>query len=183
MPLSIPRPGAGEHAPYAITYVNATAAALAARGSEDVIALLAAQPAEWRALLDGVDPSRAGHRYAPGKWTLAESLVHVADTERVFAYRLLRIARGDRTPLPGFEQDDWVPESRADRRTLADILDELDAVRAATLALVRSLDDAAVAQNGISSNHPVTARALIWMLAGHMAHHLVLTRNTYLATA
>ncbi|MBY0491766.1 MAG: DinB family protein [Gemmatimonadaceae bacterium] len=183
MALSIPRPGAGEHAPYAITYVNATAAALAARGTDDVVALLAAQPAEWRALLGAADPSLGTYRYAPGKWTLAESLVHVADTERVFAYRLLRIARGDRTPLPGFEQDDWVPESRAERRSLADVLNEIEAVRAATLALVRSLDDTAVAQSGISSNHPVTARALIWMLAGHMAHHLTLTREKYLAGA
>lgn len=181
MPLSIPRPGAGEHAPYAITYVNATAAALAARRSDDVIALLAAQPAEWRALLGAVDPALAAYRYAPGKWTLAESLVHVADTERVFADRLLRIGRGDGTPLAGFEQDEWVPESRANRRTLADILDEIDAVRAATMALIRSFDEPAVAKSGISSNHHVTARALVWMLAGHMAHHLTLTREKYLA--
>jgi hypothetical protein len=112
---------------------------------------------------------------------LAESLVHVADTERVFAYRLLRIARGDSTPLAGFEQDDWVPESRASSRSLADILEELDAVRAATLCLVRSLDDTAVARQGVSSNHVVSARALVWMLAGHMAHHLTLTREKYLS--
>jgi hypothetical protein len=181
MSLRISRPGAEEHAPYAITYVNATAAALTARGSDDVVALLAAQPAEWRALLDHANPDLAFQAYAPGKWTLAESLVHVADTERVFAYRLLRIARGDSTPLAGFEQDDWVPESRASSRSLADILEELDAVRAATLCLVRSLDDTAVARQGVSSNHVVSARALVWMLAGHMAHHLTLTREKYLS--
>lgn len=181
MSLRIPRPGADEHAPYAITYINATAAALTRRGSDDVIALLAAQPDEWRALLGDVNPDRVFHAYAPGKWTLGESLVHVADTERVFSYRLLRIARGDQTPLPGFEQDDWVPESRAAQRTLADIVDEIVAVRAATMALVRSLDEIAIARQGVSSNHVVSARALVWMLAGHMAHHLTLTREKYLA--
>jgi hypothetical protein len=181
MSLRIPRPGAEEHAPYAITYINATAAALGARGSDDLIALLAAQAGEWRALLGSVNPDIAFHAYAPGKWTLAESLIHVADTERVFSYRLLRIARGDSTPLAGFEQDEWVPESRAAQRSLADILDEIEAIRAATLCLVRSLDETAIARQGVSSNHVVSARALAWMIAGHMAHHLTLTRDKYLS--
>lgn len=181
MTLSIPRPAADEHAPFAATYIAATAAALAARGDDDVVALMASQPAAFHALLDGVDASMAASAYAPGKWTLAESLVHVSDTERVFAYRLLRIARGGGTPLPGFDQDAWVPESRASTRSLADVLAELDAVRGATMALLRSLDAAALTRRGTASNHPVTARALVWMLAGHMAHHLDLTRTRYLA--
>lgn len=179
-PMPIHRPEPTEHAPYAITYIDATAAALAARGSDDVRALLEAQALEWQSLLAGVAESRAAHAYAPGKWTLAEQLVHVTDTERVFSYRLLRVARGDRTPLPGFEQDDWVPESRAARRSLADILSEMLAVRMATLALVRSLDEVAITRQGIASGQEVTARALVWMIAGHMAHHLTLTREKYL---
>lgn len=181
MSLSIARPDAGEHAPYFAKYIDAAAAELAAGKGNDIIALLAAQTAEWRALIGSADPALASHRYAPGKWTLAESLVHVADTERVFSYRLLRIARGDATPLAGFEQDDWVPESRADRRSLSDILAEIEAVRAATLILVRSLDDTAVSRMGVASNNPVSARSLVWMLAGHMAHHLTITRERYLA--
>jgi hypothetical protein len=128
-----------------------------------------------------VPEAKASHAYAPGKWTLGESLVHVSDTERVFSYRLLRIARGDRTPLPGFEQDDWVPTSRAGRRSLADVLGEMYAVRAATLALVRSLDEEAINESGMASGKDVTARALVWMIAGHMQHHFVLTRDRYLA--
>lgn len=178
--MRIDRPAEGECAPYFEKYIAAAAASITAGGHADVHALLAAQPAEWHALLDAVPDSLGQYAYAPGKWTLAESLVHVSDTERVFAYRLLRIARGDRTPLPGFEQDDWVPESRANRRSLRDVLAELDAVRAATLTLVASLDEAAVAQTGTASGREVTARALVWMIAGHQAHHLDITRQHYL---
>ena len=182
MTLLIPRPGAGEHSPFALTYIEATAQALAERGSRDVVALLAEQPAEWRAMLAGASPSLAAHAYAPGKWTLAESIVHVSDTERVFAYRLMRVARADQTPLPGFEQDDWVPESRATRRSLDDVLSELEASRTSTLALVRSLDDVALTRAGVASGHAISARALVWMMAGHMAHHLTLTRDKYLTS-
>lgn len=178
--VPIARPTADEHAPYALTYINATADALTAAGHEDLVTLLESQSPAWQALLAGAD-DKAGYAYAPGKWTLAESLVHVTDTERVFSYRLLRIARGDRTPLPGFDQDEWVPQSRAGNRSLADILAELLAVRAATVALVRSLDQEAVAQRGVSSGVEVSARALVWMIAGHAQHHLDLTREKYLA--
>lgn len=178
--VRIARPTPDEHAPYALTYINATASALSAAGHDDLLALLESQSPAWQALLAGAE-DKAGHRYAPGKWTLAESLVHVTDTERVFSYRLLRIARGDRTPLPGFEQDEWVPQSRAGNRSLSDILSELLAVRAATVALVRSLDEEAVAQRGVSSGVEVSARALVWMIAGHAQHHLELTRDRYLA--
>lgn len=177
----IARPGADEHAPYYGTYIDAAERTIAERGLTDVVALLDAQRSDWQALMAAVPEARATHTYAPGKWTLAESLIHVSDTERVFAYRLLRIARGDRTPLPGFEQDEWVPASRAANRTLADILAEMHAVREATLALVRSLDGEAVAQRGVASGKEVSARALVWMIAGHMQHHYGLTRDTYLA--
>lgn len=178
--MRIDRPAEGECAPYFEKYIAAAATSIEAGGHPDLVALLKAQPAAWHALLDSAPPSLAQHAYAPGKWTLAESIVHVSDTERVFAYRLMRIARGDRTPLPGFEQDEWVPESRASRRSLADVLTELDAVRAATLALVTSLDEAAVSQVGTASGRDVSARALVWMIAGHQAHHLDITRDQYL---
>lgn len=174
------RPDASEHAPYAAMYLDATAQALADAGHADVVALLEAQRQAWPALLADRAPELVGHAYAPGKWTLGESLLHVADTERVFAYRALRVGRGDRTPLPGFDQDAWVPESRASRRSLADLLAELDAVRAATLSLVRSMDDAAVMQIGTASGNTVSCRAIVWMIAGHMAHHLTLTKERYL---
>jgi hypothetical protein len=178
---TIARPTADEHAPYYGTYIDEAERTLASRGFASIVTLLESQRGDWEALMAGVPEEKAAHRYAPGKWTLAESLVHVSDTERVFAYRLLRIGRGDRTPLPGFEQDEWVPASRAANRTLADILAEMYAVRAATLALVQSLDQEAIAQRGIASGKDVSARAMVWMIAGHMAHHYVLTRDRYLA--
>lgn len=174
------RPTAAEHAPYYGKYIDAAERAVAAQGGAALPDLLAAQPAALRALLRGVDDGFARRAYAPGKWTLLESLLHVSDTERVFSYRMLRVARGDSTPLPGFEQDDWVPLSGANARTLSDILTELDLVRGATLALVRSLDDAAFARIGTASGNTVSARALVWIIAGHFAHHLDFTRDRYL---
>lgn len=179
--MDIARPSEGEYAPYALTYIDAAHAEIASGGHVDLLALLRAQPHQWHALLDSASPALAGFAYAPGKWTLAESIVHVCDTERVFAYRLMRFARGDRTPLPPFEQDDWVPQSRASRRTLVDVLDEFDAVRGATVALVASLDDEAIAQIGVASGRDVSARAMIWMIAGHAAHHLRLTSEKYVS--
>jgi hypothetical protein len=182
MPTDILRPGDDEFAPYYAGYIDQAARTMAARGLSHVAQLLEAQRTECETLLRTVPEERAAYRYAPGKWTLAESLIHVTDTERVFAYRLLRIARGDVTPLPGFEQDDWVPASRAGQRTLASITRELLAVRTATLELVDSLDAEALAQRGVASGKAVSARALVWMMAGHLAHHLTLTREQYLAS-
>ncbi len=179
-PLIVARPAPTEHAPYAVLYVDATARALALQGNDDLMALLIAQTAQWRTLLHGADPALAAYAYAPGKWTLAESLLHVADTERVFTYRLLRIARGDQTPLAGFDQDAWVPNSRANTRTLPDLLDEIEAVRSATLALVAGLDDTTIAATGTAGGVTVSVRALLWLTAGHVAHHLDITRDRYL---
>jgi hypothetical protein len=176
-------PAAGEFSKHLQTYVTDATHALAAMQSNDIVALLEAQPAALRAMLASAPASIVSHAYAPGKWTLGQSLVHVSDGERVFSYRLLRIARGDTTPLPGFEQDDYVPESRCTHRSLADVLNEFDTVRAATLTLVRSLDETALTRQGTASDNPVTARALVWAIAGHVAHHLTLTRERYLAPA
>ncbi len=174
------RPGAGEHSAYAVIYIDATAGALHAAHNPSVVALLEGQTHALRALVAGVDEAALRRAYAPGKWTLAESLLHVADSERVFSYRMVRIARGDQTPLPSFDQDAWVPLSGAGQRSLADILTEIEAVRGATLALVRSLRDTAVAAMGTASGNPVSVRGLAWMIAGHFAHHLEITRTRYL---
>lgn len=178
--MKITRPASMEYAPFASTYIDATANALEATGTDHVWSLLVSQPIALAELLDAVDPALVEYSYGPGKWTLGESLVHVSDTERVFAYRLMRIARGDLTPLPGFDQDAWVPESRTAGRPLDDILTEIQTVRAATLSLVKSLDEQAWSRVGVASGHPVSARALAWMIAGHFAHHLDLTRERYL---
>ena len=181
MPYLNLRPAPTEHAPYALTYVDAAAKAMSHASHPTIQDVLHTQVKALHVLVDGVDQTTALRAYAPGKWSLLESLLHVADSERVFAYRLLRIARGDQTPLPGFDQDAWVPQSDANRRSLGDILTEIKAVRSATLALIESLDEVSAARTGISGGNPVSARALAWMIAGHFAHHLEITESRYLS--
>ncbi len=178
--MTISRPAPDEHAPWALKYISDAEAALTAHGLSDLTTLLARQPGELATLLRGVTDDAARQGYAPGKWSLLESLVHTIDTERVFSYRLLRAARGDQTALSGFEQDDWVPLSGANERSLASVITEFGAVRASTLALLEPLDENALARRTVASGHEVSARALAWMIAGHAAHHFVLTRDRYL---
>ena len=161
------RPPAHSYAPFYAAYLDAV-------GDGDVLALLEAQPEAWRRLLRGADGS---HAYAPGKWTVGEVVQHVVDTERVFAYRALRFARGDEAPLPGFDQDAWVPAAPA--QPLDQALDEMAAVRTATLALVRSLPDEALDRAGAASGHAMTARAAVWVIAGHTQHHGRILRERY----
>ena len=168
------RPAADEHAPYYATYTS-----LVPEG--DVRDHLRRQLHETVSMLSGVTDERASRAYGPGKWTLKESLLHVIDAERVFTYRLLRVARGDTTALPGFEQDDWVPHSGANDRSVASLLLEFASVRAATLQLMDSLTSAAWARRGTASGKEVTARALAYICAGHELHHQRIFRERYLA--
>ncbi|WP_259404242.1 alpha/beta hydrolase-fold protein [Hymenobacter sp. HSC-4F20] len=168
------RPGAAEYAPYYDTYIR-----LIPEG-HNPLQQLQEQPTVLKQLLQGLTDEQARLRYAPGKWSIKESLVHVLDTERIFAYRALRIARGDTTPLPGFEQNDYVPASGADERSLADILREYDAVRAATLSFFSSLRPEDYERTGTASTFPVSVRALAYMVPGHEAHHLRLLTERYL---
>ena len=167
------RPEADEYAPYYGTYIGVVP-------DGDVRALLRAQLDETVALLDGVSDEQASKGYAPGKWSLKESLLHMADAERVFAYRLLRIARGDETPLAGFDQDPWVPMSRANDRTLASLIAEMRSVRAATLTLVDELSADAWHRRGTASDKPISARALAYISCGHELHHIKIIRERYL---
>lgn len=168
------RPATTEYAPYYAHYVS-----LIPQG-HDPLQQLREQPITLRHLLAGVTDEQALLRYAPGKWSLKEMLVHVTDTERIFAYRALRIARGDQQPLPGFEQDDYVPASGADARTLEDILHEQNTVRAATLSLLASFSAEAIGRFGTASGQPVSVRAMAYLLAGHEAHHLNIVQERYL---
>lgn len=133
---------------------------------------LEAQPGEFRSLLAGYDDDRAALPTAPGKWSLLDLLTHLCDTERVFAFRLLWFARGDSSELPGFDQDAWVREAAGSRRTLASVLDEFEAVRRATLALLRSLPDQVAERKGVANGNVITVRALAWTIPGHAQHHL-----------
>lgn len=167
------RPRDGEYADWHAGYVS-----LVPDG--DVRDHLRRQLHEAIVLLSGVSEVRAERAYGPGKWTLKEVVLHMCDAERVFCYRLLRIARGDATPLAGFEQDEWVPHSCANRRTMASLLLEYSSVRAATLQLLDSLPEEAWARGGTAGGKTVTSRGLAYICAGHEAHHLRIIRERYL---
>lgn len=139
------------------------------------------QLSETIALLSGVTDARAETAYGAGKWTLKEAVLHMADAERVFGYRMLRVARRDATPLPGFDQDNWVPHSCANDRTLTNLVMEFAAVRSSTLALVDSISPEGWLQKGTASGHAISARALAYVAAGHERHHVKIFRERYLA--
>lgn len=164
-------PAADEYAPYYGKYV--------ALVGPDVLAALESQARSTAALLAATPESKGGFRYAEGKWSVKEVIGHVADAERVFAYRMLRFGRADQTALPGFDENTWMPFTNFDRRTLADMAAELAAVRAATLALVRSLDEESLGRRGVASNNPVSVRGLAAIIAGHEAHHVKILRERY----
>src|SRR5687767_3538747 len=145
------RPAAGEYAPSHAGYV-------ASVPEGDLLALLERE--ESRALLGSLSDEAARRRYAPGKWSVKEVVGHVADTERVMSYRALRFGRGDRTPLAGFEQEDFVRGASWDEIPLAALLDDLTNVRRATLSLFRGFSDEALARQGTANGTPVTVRAL-----------------------
>lgn len=170
--MTIGRPQPGDYASFYQPYLDATAPIddaheLLARQS-DVLAYMATWPED-----------KAAHRYAEGKWSVVQVVGHMADTERVFAYRLLRIARADSTPLSGFDENAWQLEAGFESRTLASVVAEMRAVRMASLALIRSLDEAAIDREGLANGKRVTARALVWLVAGHFAHHAGILRDRY----
>jgi hypothetical protein len=140
---------------------------------------LVEQLKEVENLFSGVTDRTAQARYAEGKWSVKEVLGHLCDAERIFSYRLLRIARADATPLPGFDENAYVPAGRFDSRPLPMLLAEFRAVRLSTVALVEGLADDAWTRRGEASGKPISARALAYIIVGHVTHHLGTLRERY----
>jgi hypothetical protein len=140
---------------------------------------LAAQRARLLNVLSPLTNEQALFRYAPGKWSVKELVGHIADAERIFSYRLLRIGRGDVTPLPGFEEDDYVRAAGSDARPFGDLLDEWAAVRDATMSLVSGIPADAWTRRGTASNAAVSARALLCIILGHVEHHRSVLETRY----
>jgi hypothetical protein len=168
----IPRPGADEHIPYFGRYITLVP-------GDDAWPALEFQVDETLRLLRPLDEQAALHRYEPGKWSVKEVVGHITDVERVFAYRALRFGRADATPLPGFDENAWVPVGGFDQRPLIELIDELRTVRASTLALLRGFDAEALARRGPANEAHVSVRALAWIIAGHERHHRQLLRDRY----
>ena len=167
------RPAPTEHAPYYGKYIALVT-------ENDAIAGLESQLGDALPLLRGIPESKGEHRYAPGKWTIKEVIGHLIDTERVFSYRALRFARKDETPLPGFEENDYVPAGNFGARSLAQLIDELEIVRKASLLLFHSLDAAAWNRSGVASDNLMSVRALAFVIAGHGRHHVEILKTRYL---
>jgi hypothetical protein len=173
--ITTPRPGADEYAASFAGYV-----ARIAEG-EDIVAVLASQLDQVLARLNLMSEARGDYRYAPEKWSVKEMVGHLSDTERVFAYRALRIGRGDATPLPSFDDQAYVSEVRAGDRTLADLAAEWGDVRRASIALFRNLPAPAWQRRGIAGDQPISVRALAYIIAGHVRHHVEVLEARYTA--
>lgn len=166
------RPHASEYASFYSGYV-------AGVPDGDIVATLRTAGDELIATLSAIPESRGDFRYADGKWSIRTVIGHVIDVERIFSYRALRVGRGDATPLPGFEENNYAVTAASDARTVADLVAELTAVRASTVRLFASFSVDAWTRRGIASNAEVSARALAWITTGHALHHLRILKERY----
>ena len=166
------RPTPEEYAPYFETYISKVP-------DGDILDTLEEQTSETLDMLEAIPEDRQLFSYAPGKWTIKEVVGHIIDCERVFSYRLLRIARNDQTPLPGFEQDDFVAAADSNSRDWEDLLEEYESVRMSTLSLVRQIQPEWWSRMGNASGNKLTARAAAFIIAGHELHHLKILHEQY----
>jgi len=179
MPIPTPRhaakievPDVSEYAPYYGRYISLV-------GAGDILAALEEQARETQALLSGSIDADGDYRYAPEKWSVKEVLGHVIDVERIFAYRALRIARNDRTPLPGFEQDDYVRYGGFADQRLAEQIEEFGWVRRSNLMLFRQFNPEVWMRRGIADQKEISVRAIAYIIAGHELHHRQVLKEKY----
>jgi uncharacterized damage-inducible protein DinB len=167
------KPDAGEFLPYYGRYIDLV-------GPGDVISALSRQMSETQALLQGLPASVGKYRYAPDKWSVNEMIGHVIDAERIFTARALRFSRADPTPLPSFEQDDYVRNAAFDEFPLAELASELESLRRSTVLFFSHLSEDAWMRRGTASGAEVTVRALAYIIAGHELHHRAILETRYL---
>jgi hypothetical protein len=167
------RPEKSEYDPYYETYTSLVP-------ENDILPVLAGQTRELRSAFDGVAEEKGTFAYADGKWTVKEVLSHIIDGERIFAYRVFRIARGDKTPIEGFEQEGYIENSYANARTFADMLTEFDHIRRANVMFFENLRDGDWLRMGTANKVEISVRALAWIMAGHVRHHIGVLRSRYL---
>ena len=166
------RPAPGDYAPYSEEYIKLIP-------DDDIVETLKTQLEQTVKLFSGRSEREGNFRYGPDKWTMKAVVGHVADAERIFAFRALRFARGDETPLPRFDQDDYVRSTKFGERKLADVVEEYADVRRASLALFRSFDEEAWLRRGLVNNDFVTVLALAYLIGGHELHHRTILYERY----
>ena len=169
----IKHPEVDEYPSFYAGYVNAIA-------GDDLLSILPQVNQVTLSLLSDLPEEKWGYRYEEGKWSVKEVVAHLADSERIFVNRALRFARNDTTPLPGFEQNDYVPECNASARSLPDILEEFATIRQSTILLFRSFTEEMWGRSGIASGGMVTVRAIGFIIAGHEQHHQNILKERYL---
>ena len=174
MPTNLTPPESEEYAPFYAGYIERAQA----RG--DVLAALPQQIEEIRAELGDLSDEQGLFRDTPNEWSIKEVIGHLNDVERVFSYRLLRVSRNDITALPGFEQNDFVREADFDIYALKDLIQEFEYLRRANILAIRNMNEESTLRRGTASGYTVSARALIYMIVGHVDHHLASLREKYL---
>ncbi len=167
-------PTPDEYAPYYADYIQR------AQAGQDVLAVLPKQIDEIRSALGHLSDQQARLRNGPKEWSIKEVIGHIIDVERVFSYRLLRISRNDSTPLSGFEDQDYVREARFDDYAFSDLISEFEFLRRANILAVNNMPEESTLRRGTASGMTVSARALIYMLVGHVEHHMASLREKYL---
>jgi hypothetical protein len=170
--MKVARPEPGEYAAYYEKYISLVP-------GNDVASALEAQRLQTMQLFAGRSERDGNFRYAADKWTVKDVVGHILDSERIFVYRALRIARGDQTPMEGFEQDDYVRGGGFNGRTIASLAEEFAVVRSASLALFRSLNKDAWLRRGTANKNEVSVRALAYITAGHELHHRQILEERY----
>ena len=172
MSASAVRPVQNEYDSYYHRYISLVP-------EEDVLIALDQQLSETLILLRSLSEQHGTFRYEPDKWSVKEVLGHLIDTERIMSYRALRIARNDRTPIPGFEQDDYVRNGDFDKRSVSNLAREFEQVRRSTISLFRNLEPEAWERKGIANNVEISVRALAYVIAGHELHHKAILKDRY----
>lgn len=163
----------GDYNPYYKTYIDKV-------GDSDLLPTLEKQLKNFPNFMASIPEDKLQYAYGPGKWTVLEALQHIIDTERIFQYRALRFSRNDKTPLPGFDQDDFVPESNANNKSIASMIEEYKAVRSSTISLFAACDDAVLKRVGTASDSPMSVAAIGFITCGHQRHHRDIIRERYL---
>lgn len=169
----INRPEKDEFAPYYLPYVNSVP-------EGDIFSTLTKQLEDTVLLLKNVTEEQGKFRYAPGKWSIKEVIGHMTDTERIMAYRLMCIARGETVSLPGFDESQYVANSSFNDQSFEQLLEHFSAVRKSTLVLMKSLNDDAWLRKGLANNTGVTVRGIAYIIAGHAMHHCQIIKERYL---
>jgi len=170
--MTINRPSDGDCKPYFFTYVN-----LVPEG--DIIPILEQQLENTLEQLETIPDYQGNYRYAAGKWSLNEVIGHISDNERIMSYRLLCIARGDKTPLAGYDQDEYMKTASYDSQSLPEVIQDYSLVRSSTISLLKGLSPEAWSRRGIVDNNETTVTALAYIIAGHELHHRKIINERY----